>query len=181
MRKIVAGMFVSLDGVVEAPEKWTNPFFNNEVGQAVGALMASADTLLLGRLTYQTFAEAFAGKTDGDPVAAQMNSVDKVVVSTTLKSADWQNSTLIGDNVADRIAELKQRPGGNINLSGSGTLVTWLLRNGLLDGLELFVFPVVLGTGARLLSGEGDQVPLDLVRSESFSTGVQHHSYQTTS
>jgi dihydrofolate reductase len=178
MRKIVAGMYMSLDGVVESPEKWTPAYFDNEVGQAVGSLIAAGDTLLLGRVTYQTFEAAFAADTGGNPVAAQMNEFAKVVVSTTLKSADWNNSTLIGDNVAEQITELKQKPGANINLSGSGSLVTWLLRNGLLDRLDLLVFPVVLGGGKRLFEGEGAPAALDLVHTETFGSGVLHHTYQ---
>src|SRR5216684_7760325 len=101
MRKIVAGLFMSLDGVVEAPEKWTGPYFNDEVGQAVGALMAANDAMLLGRTTYEGFAAAFGGQSGG--MADQMNNTPKFVVSTTLTSAGWQNSTLIsggGDDVA---------------------------------------------------------------------------------
>src|SRR5882757_5243887 len=103
MRKIVAGMMVSVDGVVEAPEAWTGP----DLGQLVGSLMAAGDTMLLGRATYQTFAASFAGNT-GDPMAAQMSAFPKVVVSTTLDKASWENTTLIGGDVAAAIARLKE-------------------------------------------------------------------------
>jgi len=93
MRNITAGLFVSLDGVVESPEKWTGPYFNDQVGQAVGALMAANDAMLLGRATYEGFAAAFGGQSGG--MADQMNNTPKFVVSSTLTSADWQNSTLI--------------------------------------------------------------------------------------
>ena len=112
MRNIDAGLFVSLDGVVESPEKWTGPYFNDQVGQAVGKLMAANDAMLLGRTTYEGFAAAFGGQSGG--MADQMNNTPKFVVSSTLTSADWQNSTLIngtGDDVAEHIRELKQRPG----------------------------------------------------------------------
>ena len=92
MRKIVAGLFVSVDGVIEAPENWTGPYFTPEIGGVVGALIAAGDTLLLGRRTYETFAQTFAEASDDNPMAAQMNAVRKIVVSTMLPSAEWENS-----------------------------------------------------------------------------------------
>ena len=175
MRQIAAGLFVSLDGVVEAPEKWTGPYFNDQVGQAVGALMAQNDALLLGRVTYEGFAAAFGGQSGG--MADQMNHTPKYVVSSTLASADWQNSTLISGDVAGQISDLKQQPGKNIGMSGSSALVGWLLRHDLLDRLDLLVFPVVLGRGKRLFSEPDGQVPLALTGSEAFSTGVVHLTY----
>src|SRR6266851_3259661 len=118
MRKIVAGLYISLDGVVEAPDKWTGPYFSDEVGQVVGSLIAAGDTLLLGRVTYHGFAGAFGSQSGG--MADTMNNFPKVVVSTTLDTAEWQNSTLINGNVAEKIAELKDQPGRTINMSGSG-------------------------------------------------------------
>ena len=180
MRKIAAGLFTSLDGVVEAPEKWTGPYFNDQVGQAVGALMAANDAMLLGRVTYEGFAAAFGGQSGG--MADQMNNTQKYVVSSTLTSAGWQNSTLIsGVDTAGQIKALKQQPGRNIGMSGSSTLVGWLMRHGLLDRLDLLVFPVVLGSGKRLFSEPGGQVPLTLTGSEAFSTGVVHLTYEPAS
>jgi len=179
MRKIAAGLFTSLDGVVESPEKWTGPYFNDQVGQAVGALMAPNDALLLGRATYEGFAAAFGGQSGG--LADQMNSTQKFVVSSTLTSADWQNSTLISGDVAATIGELKQQPGRGIGMSGSATLVGWLLRHGLLDQLDLLVFPLVVGSGKRLFSESDGQVPLTLTGTEAFSTGVVHLSYAAIS
>jgi dihydrofolate reductase len=176
MRKIIAGLFISLDGVVEAPEKWTGPYFNDQVGQAVGALMAANDAMLLGRVTYQGFAAAFGGQSGG--MADQMNNTPKYVVSSTLTSADWQNSTLISGDIGGQIAALKEQPGQNIGMSGSSALVRWLLRHGLLDRLDLLVFPVVLGTGQRLFSEPDGQLSLALTGSEAFSTGVVHLSYE---
>jgi dihydrofolate reductase len=98
-----------------------------------------------------------------------------VVVSTTLDRADWQNSTLVSSNIAGEITRLKARPGRNINVSGSGTLVAWLLRQGLLDELNLLVFPVMLGRGKRLFEDKGDQVALKLTESGAFGTGVLPH------
>ena len=180
MRKIAAGLFTSLDGVVEAPEKWTGPYFNDQVGQAVGALMAANDAMLLGRVTYEGFAAAFGGQSGG--MADQMNNTQKYVVSSTLTSAGWQNSTLIsGVDTAGQIKALKQPPGRNIGMSGSSTLVGWLMRHGLLDRLDLLVFPVVLGSGKRLFSEPDGQVPLTLAGSEAFATGVVHLTYEPAS
>lgn len=175
MRKIVAGLFMSLDGVIEAPDQWTGPYFNDEVGQTVGGLIAAGDTLLLGRVTYEGFAEAFGSDSGG--MADTMNSFPKVVVSTTLDEATWQNSTLIRGNVAEEITALKERPGGTINMSGSGTLITWLLRQGLLDQLDLLVFPLVAGRGKRLFEGGEEPVALTLIGSRTFSNGVLHLTY----
>ncbi|HEV8280189.1 MAG TPA: dihydrofolate reductase family protein [Streptosporangiaceae bacterium] len=176
MRKIVAGLFVSVDGVVEAPDTWTGAYFSPEIEQLIGSMMAGGDTLLLGRVTYQGFADSFGGQSGG--MADRMNSFQKVVVSTTLDKAEWQNSALISGNVAEEITKLKQRPGRNINMSGSGTLVTWLLREGLLDQLDLLLFPVVVGHGKRLFEGEGGHAGLKLAASETFGTGVVHLTYQ---
>ena len=179
MRKIVAGLMLSVDGVVEAPETWTGPYFSPQLGQHVGSLMGAGDTLLLGRVTYQTFAAAFAGNTS-DPMAAQMNTTPKVVVSATLDRAEWENSTLIR-GTAEEITRLKQEPGKNINISGSATLVTWLLREGLLDELDLLVFPVVVGQGKRLSGGDGGQAGLTLAACEAFPAGVAHLAYRPAS
>ncbi len=177
MRKIVAGLFVSVDGVVEAPETWTGPYFSPEIGQVVGSLIASGDTLLLGRRTYETFAQSFATATGDDPMAAQMNAIRKVVVSTTLETADWQNSTLVSRDVEQAVTALKEEDGANINMSGSATLVASLLRMGLLDELDLLVFPVVVGQGRRLFHDEGDGVALEVLRSETFDNGIIHVTY----
>lgn len=175
MRKIVAGLFVSVDGVMEAPEKWTGTYMNEEMGQAIGAQFGSSDTMLLGRRTYETFAEAFAGR--NDPMAAQMNSTPKFVVSTTLKSADWENSTLMKGDLVAEITKLKQRPGRNIGVSGSATLVRWLLHNGLLDELNLLVPPIIVGRGRRLFDDGDGETRLRLTDSKAFSTGVLSLTY----
>lgn len=175
MRKIVAGLHVSADGVVEAPETFTGPYFSPEIGQVIGSLVAAGDTMLLGRVTYQTFAAAFAGQSGG--IADALNAIPKVVVSSTLESADWENSTLLKENVAEAITELKKQDGKNINVSGSIDLVRWLLAEGLLDELDLLVFPVVLGRGKRVFAESDKQYTLDLVSSEAFPNGVLHTVY----
>jgi dihydrofolate reductase len=178
MRKIVAGLFMSLDGVVESPDQWTFQYFNEELEQIVGGLIAASDTLLLGRKTYEEFAAFFGNITSGSPDAAQMNGVRKVVVSTTLTSAAWQNSSLLHGDVTEGINRLKQEPGENIGMSGSNTLLRSLLRQGLVDELHLLVMPLVVGSGKRLVEGEGEQLPLALAASESLSNGVLHLTYK---
>ena len=176
MRKIVSGLFISLDGVIEAPNDWTGPWFNPELGQAVGSFIAAQDAMLLGRVSYDEFAAYWPQQT-GD-MADTMNGTAKYVVSGTLKSAEWQNSTLIpAASAIAEIAELEQRPGQNIGMTGSATLVSSLLREGLLDELHLFVFPVVLGSGKRLFAAPGAKLPLKLISSATFDTGVVQLTY----
>ena len=180
MRRIVAGLFVSLDGVVEAPEKWQLPYFNDEMGEAISGAMAASDAMLLGRVTYQEFASYWPGvSSEEQPFAGYMNDTPKYVVSTTLEEPlEWNNSTLIKGNVAEQISRLKQQPGGNIGITGSGTLVHSLLQEGLLDELGLMVHPVVAGSGKRLFERGGDQKRLRLVDSKTFATGVVSLTYR---
>ena len=176
MRKIVAGLFITLDGVVEIPEEWMGPYFTPELGQTIGSLMGAQDAMLLGRVTYEMFAAHWPNQT-GD-MADTMNGTPKYVVSGTLESADWQNSTLIpAASAFAEIAELKQQPGQNIGMTGSGTLVSSLLREGLLDELHLFVFPLVAGSGKRLFGASDAQLPLKLLDSATFGSGVMHLTY----
>src|SRR5436190_1669451 len=170
MRKIVANFFISLDGVVERPDQWHFPYFNDEMGEVVGSGMAESDTMLLGRKTYEEFAAFWPSQSE--PPADHMNGVQKVVVSTTLHSADWQNSTLIRGNLAEELGRLKNQPGKVIGTVGSATLVRSLLREGLLDELRLLIHPIVVGSGAKLFDGDTGKVPLKLVSSRTFSTGV---------
>ena len=176
MRKIVAGLFVSLDGVVESPEKWHFPYFNDQMEQVIGSQMAAADTMLLGRVTYQEFAGFWPQA--GDQMADYMNKIPKVVVSSTLEAADWENSTLVRDNVVAELTRLKEQPGKNISITGSATLVRSLLREDLLDELSLLVHPIVVGSGKRLFEPDSGQKALELIGSETFSTGVLHLTYR---
>ena len=136
MRKIVSGLFISLDGVIESPNDWMGPWFNPELGEAVESMIAAQDAMLLGRVTYDEFAAYWPQQTGA--MADTMNGTPKYVVSGTLTAADWQNSTLIPrDRAAAEIAELKRGSGKNIGMTGSATLTSWLLREGLLDELRL--------------------------------------------
>ena len=168
---------MSLDGVVESPEAWTGPYFTPDLGQEVGAAMAQADTMLLGRRTYETFAASFAGQTGG--MADVMNSTPKLVASTTLEEATWENSTLLKGDLAAELASRKQLDGMNINISGSATLIRSLLRDGLLDELRLLVFPVVVGSGSRLFQGYEERLGLTLTDCRRFEGGVVSLVYRS--
>ena len=181
MRKVVASELASLDGVMEAPETWHFPYFNDEMGEAIASGMADSDAMLLGRVTYEEFAAFWPSQEGGEDqeFADYMNNTPKFVVSETLQEPlEWNNSTLIKDNVADEIAKLKQQPGKDISISGSGTLVRSLLADGLLDELRLIVHPIVLGSGKRLFEEGGDQKALELVDSKKFGTGVLYLTYR---
>ena len=178
MRKIVAGLFMSLDGVVESPEQWQLPYFNDEVGQAIGAQMAESDTMLLGRRTYQEFAAFWPNQPGDAPFAGYMNATPKLVVSTTLDTVEWENSALLKGDLAEELATLKRRSGKNLNVTGSGTLVRSLLRDNLLDELQLMVCPVVVGRGRHLFEDGGESKALTLVHSGTFSTGVLSLTYR---
>jgi dihydrofolate reductase len=179
MGKIAVHEFVTLDGVFETPT-WTFDYpFDPKMGDAIGALMGASEAILLGRTTYEQFAPAWSSRTaDDDPGAPFMNESPKYVVSETLESADWSNSTLLGGYDAEAIRALKERVGGSIYVSGSGTLVRAMLADGLVDELHLFVFPLVLGAGARLFADGGGQTKLTLAASEAYESGVLHAEYR---
>ncbi len=179
MRKIVAGLFLSLDGVFESPDRWHFPYFNDEMGQAIQSQMDASNTMLLERVTYQEFASFWPDQSSDEvPMANYMNSTPKVVVSTTLDTAEWKRSTLIKGNVAEELTRLKGEPGKDIMITGSGTLVRSLLRDDLLDELRLLIHPIVVGRGKRLFADEGKQTALTLVDATTFCTGVLSLIYQ---
>lgn len=178
MRKISASFFISLDGVVESPDQWHFPYFNDEMGAAIAAAMAESDALMLGRVNYQEWAAYWPSQPGDDPIAGFMNNTTKYVVSTTLTNAEWSNSTVISGDIVAEITKLKQQPGKNISISGSGTLVRSLLRHNLLDELQLMIHPIVVGKGKRLFPDGYDQTPLKLIDSQIFSTGVAYLKYQ---
>ena len=180
MRRVIVSEFVSLDGVMEAPDQWHFPYWSDEMGQEIAAAMGQADAMLMGRVLYEEWADFWPQQDpEENPVAGFMNGVRKYVVSTTLEEPlGWNNSTLIGENVAEEIAELKRQTGGDISISGSGSLVRSLLRDGLIDELRLMVHPVVVGRGKRLFEEGGEQIALELVDSKIFSTGVVYLTYR---
>jgi len=178
VRRVIASEIMALDGVMESPDKWHLPYFNDEMGEAIGAAMADSDAMLLGRVTYEEFAAFWPSQGERD-VAGYMNNTPKYVVSRTLEEPlEWQNSTLIKENVAEEVAKLKQQPGKDISITGSGTLVRSLLQYDLIDELRLMVHPIVVGSGKHLFEEGGDQKALKLVDSKTFSTGVLYLTYQ---
>jgi dihydrofolate reductase len=183
VRKIVAAEFLSLDGVMESPDQWHFPYFNDEMGRAVGEGFAASDALLMGRVLYEEWAAYWPSQDpEENPVAATMNSIRKYVVSTTLEEPiGWNNTSLIQENVAEELSELKRQPGKDIVISGSGALVRSLLDGGLIDELKLMVHPVVVGSGKRLFEEGERQTALDLVDSRTFSTGVVYLTYRPAS
>lgn len=170
---------VSLDGVMGAPEAWAFPYNDREIEEVNAAGMAASDALLLGRVTYEAFAAFWPEQPGGTPMVDYINGVPKYVVSTTLEGPlGWNNSSLIGDDVAGGVAALKRREGKDITIVGSDTLARSMLRESLLDELRLMVYPVVLGGGKRLFEGEGPPMGLELVRSRTFGNGVVSLDYR---
>lgn len=177
MRRIVAGLFMSLDGVVEAPETWHLSYFTDQMGEIVGSQMAESDTMLLGRRTYEEFAAFWSAQGPEVEFANQINSVPKLVASTTLESVDWQNSTLIRGDVAEELRRQKTLPGQDISITGSPTLVRSLLKDDVLDELRLLVHPIVVGRGKRLFDGGPERKGLRLVSSRVLDSGVIYLVY----
>ncbi|HEY3185341.1 MAG TPA: dihydrofolate reductase family protein [Gaiellaceae bacterium] len=179
MRRLTASFFISLDGVVEAPQNWHFPYFNDEMGAVVGEAIAASDAFLLGRRTYEEWAAFWPTEAAAEsPMAGPMNATPKHVVSTTLDKVEWQNSTLLEGDLAKAVTELKAKPGKNIGMSGSATLVRSLLELGLVDELRLLVHPLVVGSGAKLFENGTASVSLELVDSRTFSTGVVDLTYR---
>jgi dihydrofolate reductase len=178
MGKIKVHEFISLDGVFENP-RWTFEFpFDPKMGETIGAVMGGSKAILLGRQTYEEFAPAWSSRTpEQDPGAPFMNESPKYVVSSTLTSGDWNNTTVLGPYDADAIRKLKDQTDGGIYVSGSGTLVRAMLADGLVDELHLFVYPVALGSGKRLFADGSGPVKLALEGSEAYTSGVVHLGY----
>lgn len=181
MRKIVSGMFISLDGVVDGLEVWHFPLFNDEMGHVIDAMVSQADAALFGRKTFEEFAGYWPNHEGDDKDFADfINGIQKYVVSSSLESTDWQNSTILSGDLKEEITALKQLPGKNINMTGSGTLVRGLLRENLLDELQLLVHPVLAGSGMRLFDGLDVQRNLTLVEARPLSNGVLHLTYRAS-
>ena len=181
MRKITAGLFISLDGVVEAPDQWHFPYFNEEMGAAVDATLGTADTVLFGRKTYDSFAGAWpereaAGGEDA-PFAKTLGDARKIVASNQKLELTWRNSEQLEGDLVEVVTALKNEPGGNIALSGSVSVVRQLLAAGLLDELHLLVHPIAVRKGMRLFDEAETPIPLRLISAESFKTGVLNLVY----
>ena len=178
MRKLTAGLFMSLDGVVESPNLWQFDSFDNELGASMGAMMGSVDTAILGRQGYQDWSEYWPNAGEGDPFAAFINPVQKFVASRTLTGdLAWQNSTLIEGDLVEFLADLKQTEGGEISVFSSISLVRQLLFAEILDELTLMIHPVVAGAGRHLFEPDDPTTKLELLRSSITSKGNAILSY----
>jgi dihydrofolate reductase len=177
MGKIISNFFMSLDGVVEGPDKWHMPYFNDEMGAAIGRGMDANKAMLMGRVLYDEWAEYWPSQNENEePIAGFMNNHPKYVVSNSLETADWNNTTIVSGDVAKQLQDIKDRTDGDIVITGSATLVRSLLADGLLDELRLLVHPIAVGHGARLFEDTATH-PLKLVSHEVFSTGVLNLTY----
>jgi dihydrofolate reductase len=191
MRKLVVTEFLSLDGVYQAPGDpnedtdggfqhggWQRPFFDDVLGAAAGEGITETDANLFGRKTYENMAAFWPTAPSDDPFAQHLNNVQKYVASTTLRDVTWQNSTLLKGDVAQEVARLKEQPGKNITVLGSGNLVQTLMEHDLVDEYFLAVFPIVLSSGKRLFPDNGQLRKLRLVDSKPTTTGGLLLTYQ---
>lgn len=169
MRKLVESTFVTLDGVISNPQEWSPPYWDEEHAAYARKLLFSADALLLGRATYEGFAEAWPARS-GDEYTDRINAMPKHVASRTLTEATW-NATVIQGDVAEEVARLKQEPGDGLLKFGTGELDRTLLANGLIDELHFWVFPVLAGSGRRLIDGV-ETTHLKLVDTTRFASGI---------
>jgi dihydrofolate reductase len=182
MRKITAGLFIALDGVVENPNEWHFPYFNDEMGAAVDATLGAADTILFGRKTYDSFAGAWPGREaageEDAGLAKKLGDARKIVVSHQQLTFSWRNSEQLTGDLVPAVAALKNEPGTKtIGLSGSVSVVRQLLLAGLLDELHLLVHPIAVRNGMRLFDEGERQIPLTLLSCETFKTGVLNAVY----
>jgi dihydrofolate reductase len=173
MRKLVESTFVTLDGVIESPQEWSPPYWDDEHADYARKLLFAADALLLGRATYEVFAQAWPPRT-GNDYADRINSLPKYVASRTLPEAEW-NATILEGDVVEEVAKLKQQPGDSILKFGTGELDRALLAHGLVDEFHFWVFPVLAGGGQRLIEGI-ETTHLKLVESTTFRSGIIVHT-----
>ena len=171
--------FMSLDGVIDAPT-WTFEYgFHPQMAEAIGAVTGRSRGILLGRKTYEVFEPAWSTRTaEDDPGAPFFNDTTKYIVSSSLTNATWRNSKIIGPYDADAIRSLKDEVGGDLYVSGSGTLVRAMLADGLVDELHLFVYPLTRGSGPRLFPEQAAPSNLSLASCESYENGVVYLAYR---
>jgi dihydrofolate reductase len=170
MRNVIVSIFVTLDGVTEAPETWSLKYWNDDIAKFKHDELFSADALLLGRVTYEGFAASWP-KRKGDPFTDRMNGIRKYVVSTTLTNPDWNNSSHLTGDAAAEVSQLKRETGQDLLIHGSTTLVNALMPHGLIDEYRLLVYPVVLGNGKRLFR-DGSTATLRLTETRPYGQNV---------
>jgi dihydrofolate reductase len=178
MRRIINSTYVSLDGVIEHPEQWQFDYLDDATNNFESDQLFASDALLLGRRTYQSFAEAWPSQTG--PFADKINTMPKYVASTTLQQADWPNTTIINGDLVQEVTKLKQQPGNDILMYGFGPVAQTLLAHGLLDEVRLWVHPVFVGTGSPsgLLFREGNSARMTLVDGKPLGLGIVILSYR---
>jgi dihydrofolate reductase len=177
MRKLIISSQVSMNSVLENPQNWVFDYVNEEFMSYAREQLFESDALIMGRVTYQAFAEAWSSRAGADEFADRMNSLPKYVASRTLKEPLEWNSNLIKGDVVKEVAKLKEQKGMNILQYGSGELTHTLLQHGLIDEFRLMVFPVAVGTGLHVFE-KIEQTPMKLLESKTFSTGVFILHYQ---
>lgn len=178
MRRVVAGLAITLDGVVEGPSQTGWLMFNDEMGELIAKGTAQSDAILIGRRTYLDFAQRWPNLGSEVPMADFMNNTTKYVVSKTLHKLEWANSVLLSGDLVEEVSKLKAEQGKDIQIPGSPKVVRSLLRAGLLDELSLMIHPLVLGSGFRLFDDFGDSSKFRLVESKALRTGVLSATYQ---
>jgi dihydrofolate reductase len=181
MRTITVAEFISLDGVVESPERWHMRYVDAEMMAVMYPADSDLDTMLLGRTTYDSFAGAFAHAPQGDPVATRMNALTKAVVTSEPDTVTWANSTALTGDVVEAVRALKEQPGGSISVIGSITLARTLLAAGLVDEISLILHPLLVGAGTRLFPQDGPGATFTLATCTPLTSGVIHLVYTLTS
>jgi dihydrofolate reductase len=164
---------------------WALPIFDGEAETYLGEVFQRADAFLFGRRTYEIFAASWGtgswGANEGDnPIGKALNTKPKFVASTTLTDPQWADTTVLAGDVAAAVRELKAKPGGEVQVHGSGDLVRWLVGNGLVDEITLLTYPLVVGQGTRLFPDDGPDTALGLEDSRAFPSGITLHVYRPT-
>jgi len=175
MRRVIVSTFVTLDGVMEAPETWSFDFHDEQNMKDALQTVLGAEALLLGRTTYDGFAEAWPSRTDPMGFADKMNSMPKYVASTTLREPSWNGTQILdgaGGDIASQVAELKRGGDGDLLMYGSATLMRHLLAAGQIDELRLLLNPVIVGTGRKLFTDGQLRTTLDLVDTHQYPGGM---------